>query len=85
MVKKYLVKSQQHKNAIANSYGERFYLFKALDGRCVLQFWRQSVLDTFYSNAGQKPAEGWFLSKWVYKFLPAKNLCTYQDIFFHST
>ena len=32
------------------------------------------------SNAGQKPAEGWFLSKWVYNFLPAKDLCTYQDI-----
>ena len=27
-----------------------------------------------YSNAGQKPAEGWFLSKWVYNFLPAQNL-----------
>ena len=23
----------------------------------------------------------WFWFKWVYKFLPAKNLCTYQDIF----
>ena len=32
------------------------------------------------SNAGQKPAEGWFLSKWVYNFWPAKNLCAYQDI-----
>ena len=30
------------------------------------------------SNAGQKP--GWFLSKWVYNFWPAKNLYTYQDI-----
>ena len=28
----------------------------------------------FNSNAGQKPAEGWFLSKWVYNFLPAQNL-----------
>ena len=26
------------------------------------------------SNAGQKPAEGWFLSKWVYNFLPPQNL-----------
>ena len=34
----------------------------------------------FNSNAGQKPAEGWFLSKWVYNFWPAKILCTYQDI-----
>ena len=33
-----------------------------------------------YSNAGQKSAEGRFLSKWVYKFRPAKILCTYQDI-----
>ena len=33
-----------------------------------------------YSNAGQKSAEGRFLSKLVYKFRPAKNLCTYQDI-----
>ena len=33
-----------------------------------------------YSNAGQKTAEGWFLSKWVYKFWPAKILNAYQDI-----
>ena len=26
------------------------------------------------SNAGQKPAEGWFLSKWVYKFCPSQKL-----------
>ena len=31
------------------------------------------------SKAGQKSAEGRFLSKWVYNFWPAKNLCTYQD------
>ena len=37
----------------------------------------------FYSNAGQKSAFGRFLSKWVYNFWPAKNLCTYKDIF-HS-
>ena len=32
------------------------------------------------SNAGQKSAEGRFLSKLVYNFRPAKILCTYQDI-----
>ena len=26
-----------------------------------------------FSNAGPKPAEGWFWSKWVYKFLPAQK------------
>ena len=25
------------------------------------------------SNAGQKPAKGWFLSKWVYNFWPARS------------
>ena len=39
-----------------------------------------SFLLTYYSNAGQKSAEGQFLSKLVYKFRPAKILCTYQDI-----
>ena len=41
-------------------------------------FW----LLTFWlcSNAGQKSAEGRFLSKWVYKFRPAKILYAYQDI-----
>ena len=33
-----------------------------------------------YSNAGQKSAEGRFLSKLVYKFWPAKILYAYQDI-----
>ena len=28
----------------------------------------------------QPKAKGWFLSKWVYYFWPAKNLCAYQDI-----
>ena len=32
------------------------------------------------SNAGQKPAEGWFLSKWVYNFWTAKILNAYQVI-----
>ena len=36
---------------------------------------------TFISNAGQKPAKGWFLSKWVYNLWPAKILGTYQDIY----
>jgi hypothetical protein len=38
----------------------------------------------FYSNAGQKPAEGWFLSKWVYNFWPAKILGNYQDIIYSN-
>ena len=44
----------------------------------IFEFWVHLCWDC--SKAGQKPAEGWFLSKWVYKFLPAKNLCAYQDI-----
>ena len=34
------------------------------------------------SNAGQKPAEGWFLSKWVYKFLPSQKLVHLSGYFF---
>ena len=30
--------------------------------------------NSHYSNAGQKSAEGRFLSKWVYNFLPAQKL-----------
>ena len=30
-------------------------------------------------SLGRRPKDG-FVSKWVYKFWPAKNLCTYQDI-----
>ena len=37
-----------------------------------------TVFEFDHSNAGQKPAEGWFWSKWVYNFLPAKNLYTYH-------
>ena len=32
------------------------------------------VSSRLISNAGQKPAEGWFLSKWVYKFCPSQKL-----------
>ena len=41
-------------------------------------FWLTFQL--FDSNAGQKQAEGWFLSKWVYNFWPAKILYACQDI-----
>ena len=30
-------------------------------------------------SLGRRPKDG-FVSKWVYKFLPAKNLHTYQNI-----
>ena len=38
---------------------------------------------TFNSNAGQKPAEGWFLFKWVYKFLPSQKLVHLSGYFKH--
>ena len=43
-------------------------------------FWRLAVL---FSNAGQKPAEGWFLFKWVYKFLPSQKLVHLSGYFKH--
>ena len=36
-----------------------------------------------YSNAGQKPAEGWFLSKLVYKFCPSQKLVRLSGYFKH--
>ena len=35
------------------------------------------------SNARQKPAEGWFLSKWVYKFLPSQKHVQLSGYFKH--
>ena len=40
----------------------------------------QMLLKNSYSNAGQKPAEGWLLSKWVYKFLPSQKLVRLSHI-----
>ena len=33
-----------------------------------------TFLGSIYFQRRQKPAEGWFLSKWVYKFLPSQKL-----------
>ena len=41
------------------------------------------VSSRLISNAGQKPAEGWFLSKWVYKFCPSQKLAHLSGYFKH--
>ena len=46
-------------------------------------FLMQSLLKFIPTQDKNRPkADGRFLSKLVYKFRPAKNLCTYKDIFF---
>ena len=42
------------------------------------------ILDRFvFLVKSEFRPKGGFVSKWVYKFWPAKNLCTYQDILHH--
>ena len=72
------------------SKSKKQFFWNAISQKTDLNTWQISALASkigqikkikaFYSNAEQKPAEGWFLSKLVYNFRPAKILCTYQDI-----
>ena len=53
----------------------------AQNGNKLGKIYKNTIVDLKdYSNAGQKSAEGRFLSKLVYKFRPAKILYAYQDI-----
>ena len=64
------------------SFEKKLILKKKLWAPNLSYFWNNYYLiptqDT-KPSLGRRPKDG-FVSKWVYKFLPAKNLCTYQDI-----
>ena len=82
----YLQKVEGHGNKINSQLGNPKRPFKTLwEFKSLLSMLKvfNTLLILNFSNAGQQPAEGWFLSKWEYKFCPSKKLLHLSGYFKH--